>query len=253
MPTSRMVLPERTVDLWTAAYITKRERRARLWAPTERGPNERYDLAAGLAEVSSGEGPSRWPNKVFVLEHKGVRLNDRASARHQIHIGIEQLWNHLKTDAEAGGSVLYYLLPALATRGEAPNGIWWQHPTAPAGQLPTAAALRVVTAHGPGFENWAVVVSVLDLFCHLYRKRALRRSYFEIDPAEAWDIQGAVSLKQFLTRVRKCQAGRRVKSLGRYLDSSTMREQRELIHTDEFSSSVRTFYAVGSDDEERAS
>lgn len=241
-----MVLPERTVDLWTASYITKREPRARLWAPTERDPGERYDLVAGLAEIARPAGASDWPNKLFVLENKGVWLEEGVPPRHGIRIGTRQLWEHLRTDVAAGGSLLYYLLPALAPRGKAPDPDWSHFQSARAGQLPALAARRVRSIRGPGFEDWAVIVGVLDLFCYLYERRKLSQDRVELDPHEAWRIKGSVSLKRFLTRVRECQAGRRAESLQRYLARKSAKGWREDSYLEEEAlDSVRTFYAVG--------
>src|SRR3954452_393082 len=95
-----MILPERTVDAWTATYITGRRWRARLWAPTERAPGEGYDLGVGLGQVGGVPGlvdSEPWPDKVFVLGHKGVDEH-RTTKQPVIWIRVRQLLEHLGAD-----------------------------------------------------------------------------------------------------------------------------------------------------------
>src|SRR4051812_11767524 len=101
-----MILPERTVDAWTASYITGRRWRARLWAPTEQRPSEAYDLAVGLGQIKTSYDDDLrepWPDKVFVLEHKGCSEDARGP---YITLRLEQHVRHVWTDARAGGKLL---------------------------------------------------------------------------------------------------------------------------------------------------
>jgi hypothetical protein len=66
LPGIAMIMPERTVDAWTATYITGRRWRARLRATTERAPDERYDLGTGLGNVGGMPGhidPEPWAGR----------------------------------------------------------------------------------------------------------------------------------------------------------------------------------------------
>lgn len=218
-----MILPERTVDAWTAAYITGRRWRARLWAPTEQDPSERYDLGVALGQVGAIPLPPErnpWPDKVFVLEHKGV---DEDKAGPFVPVRVGQLFDHLAEDRSRGGQLVYYLLPDPVWRGVQP---------APYGTVPAVAQRRT---HGPrpypggpaawpGFQVWAWVVHVEDLLtllCALllrgagnrFRPSARRGSQdwiCRLRPGELGAIPNGLSLRDFLSGVRRCTHGRLV-------------------------------------------
>lgn len=216
------ILPERTVDAWTASYITGRRWRARLWAPTEQRPGERYDLAAGLGDVGAVPVPphrERWPDKVFVLEHKGVDEVGPGSVP-VIWLSIRQLLTHLAEDRARGGKLVYYLLPDPEWRGRR---------SARYGRLPSVAWRRtrgptLPSGHGPaweGFQIWAFVAHVEDLARHLAAVCGLTPGRFK-GPSKAsspdWvypltlpelaRIGDATSLRDFVSGVRECTHGR---------------------------------------------
>src|SRR4051812_17875760 len=139
-----MILPERTVDAWTATYITGRRWRARLWAPTERAPDEGYDLGVGLGNLGGTPGhvvPEPWPDKVFVLEHKGVDEHPTTRAP-IVWIRTRQLLTHLAADRARGGGLVYYVLPDVE---------WVRRQRAPYGVLPSIAARRTKGVTWDGF------------------------------------------------------------------------------------------------------
>lgn len=224
-----MILPERTVDAWTAAYITGRRWRARLWAPTERFPGERYDLGVGFGNVGGGPVPPHrdpWPDKVFVLEHKGVDEGGPGSGP-IVWIRVRQLLDHLAEDRARGGGLVYYLLP---------DPEWRSRRSARYGILPAVAWRRT---RGPtlplagryaweGFQRWAFVVHVEDLCRFLaaihvavpgrFRPRAASEARHSdwacpLKASELSSIPNGVSLRDFVSGVRRCTHGRRVSDL----------------------------------------
>lgn len=217
-----MILPERTVDAWTATYVTGRRWRARLWAPTEHLPDERYDLALGFGTIAGLPVPADaewWPDKVFALEHKGV---DEVRGAAVVWIRVRQLLNHLAADRARGGGLVYYVLPDPEWRGRQP---------APYGVLPPVAARRT---RGPairpggraawdGFQAWAVVIDVETLYSTLRTifvripsrftplpRRGRRPADWacRIPTAELWAIPNRSSLRGFVTGIRNCTHGR---------------------------------------------
>jgi hypothetical protein len=218
-----MILPERTVDAWTAAYITGRRWRARLWAPTERFPGEGYDLGVGLGNVGGiPAAPHRelWPDKVFVFEHKGV---DELRPGHSvIWIRIRQLLDHLAADRALGGGLVYYLLP---------NPEWRSRKAAPYGTVPDVSWRRT---RGPtlpptdkpawdGFQLWAQVAHVEDLLQliqvifradpHRFKPRPPRGGgspdwACALEMTDVSLIQNLVPLRDFISGVRRCTHGR---------------------------------------------
>jgi hypothetical protein len=215
-----MILPERTVDAWTAAYITGRRWRARLWAPTEKHPGERYDLGVGLGNVAGVPVPphtTRWPDKVFVFEHKGV-YKDRNGIP-VVHIPIRQLLDHLAEDKARNGSLVYYLLP---------DPDWQTTQSAPSGTLPAVAwrrtrGPRLPPATGPawvGFQLWGRVVHVEDLCRRVLSQHGVSRGRFQFRgggkkrPPD-WmctlpvsDFREHLALRDFISAVRSCTHGR---------------------------------------------
>jgi hypothetical protein len=229
-----MILPERTVDAWTATYITGRRWRARLWAPTERRSGERYDLGVGLGRVGGFPAPShpeRWPDKVFVFEHKGV--DEKGGTKKKpgtpiIRIRGMQLLEHLYADRLRGGGLVYYLLP---------NPEWNRGRSAPYGTLPDVAVRRtrgptLAPARRPawdGFQLWAMVAHVEAVARLVYSLYMTERSRFTTLPARGrrpcdWEcelrmsdlgrIRDGLSLRDFISAVRDCKRGRLVSEPG---------------------------------------
>jgi len=215
-----MILPERTVDAWTATYITGRRWRARLWAPTERAKDEGYDLAVGVGKVRGAAGLTHqnpWPDKVFVLEHKGVDEDSRGNPL--IFIRVMQLRKHRAADHARGGKLIYYLMPDPTWRGR-------QH--APVGTLPPVTLRRTRGPTWTGFQRWAHVA-------HVDAVTAMLQSIHKADPtrfkprtprgrhgpdwicaltiAELRLMPNSVLLRDFITGVRECTHGRRVSTL----------------------------------------
>jgi hypothetical protein len=179
-----MILPERTVDAWTATYITGRRWRARLWAPTERLPGERYDLGIGLGKVGGvpvPADPDPWPDKVFVFEHKGV--DEKGGTKKKpgtpiIRIRGMQLLEHFYADRLWGGGLVYYVLP---------NPEWNRGRSAPYGTLPDVAVRRTRGPTWDGFQLWAMVAHVDAVAKFVYSLCMTDRSRFTKLPAGASD------------------------------------------------------------------
>ncbi len=247
----RMILPERTVDMWTATYLTGRCWRARIWAPAERQITERYDLAVGLAQVgaagSGAAGPGGgWPEKVFVLEHKGV------GPGRSVRIPRRQLEIHLAADEAVGGDLVYYLLPALAAPGETPHRVWAGSSAAPYGGIPAPASHRLRGPEWPGFQRWAVIVNVRDLNAELRGNSAyaaqLRGGAATIPIGDLWHLPAARSLRDFVSAVRRCECGRRagdaelVSHIRRFAESG---ERSQVAEEGAEDDSRTSFYGVG--------
>ena len=215
-----MILPERTVDAWTAAYVTGRRWRARLWAPGERAPGERHDLAVGLGALGglAGHGHREpWPDKVFVLEHKGVDVDRRGRPR--LWIGVRQLLDHLAADRAAGGGLVHYVLPDPG---------WNRRQPARYGTVPVVAQQRTRGAGWAGFQRWALVVPAASVLARLRALHAEDPARFRYLPArdrrpddwlcplwttEVWSLDERLSLRDFLTAVHRCTRGRLVGDL----------------------------------------
>jgi hypothetical protein len=215
-----VILPERTVDAWTAAYVTGRRWRARLWAPSERAPGERYDLAVGLGALGglAGHGHREpWPDKVFVLEHKGVDVDRRGRAR--LWIRVRQLLDHLAADRAAGGGLVHYVLPDPG---------WNRRQPAPYGTVPVVAQQRTRGAGWAGFQRWAAVAPAASLLAHLRALHAGDPARFRYVPpgagrpddwlcalwtTEVWTLDERLPLRDFLTAVHDCARGRLVGDL----------------------------------------
>lgn len=214
-----MILPERTVDAWTASYITGRRWRARLWAPTERRPGEKYDLGVGIGNVAGFPVPQHrdcWPDKVFALEHKGVYRGPGGSPI--IWIRVRQLLDHLDDDRARGGGLVYYLLP---------DPEWTNPQRAPVGTLPDVAVRRTRGPKLPtrgyswdGFQWWARVAHVEDVYRRMLQISNGAPHRFESGSGGDWacalrmrevgGLRNQVSLRDFLSGVRRCTHGRLV-------------------------------------------
>jgi hypothetical protein len=90
------ILPERTVEAWTTAYITRWDANARIWSPTQRDPR-RWDLS-----VRSSTGLH------FVFEYKGVEGHPEP----YVPINQNQLSAYVRFNREVGQTLIWYLLPA---------------------------------------------------------------------------------------------------------------------------------------------
>lgn len=224
-PHMAMILPERTVDIWTATYITGRRWRARLWAPTEQQQEEGYDLGVGLGQVGGFATPAhadRWPNKVFVFENKGVEDKSNTGTP-IIRIRCGQMLDHFYGDRARGGGLVYYVLP---------NPEWNKSQRAPSGTLPDVSVRRTrgptlpPPTRGPawdGFQRWAMVAHVESIaellysFCTSKPDRFTQRSPTAKRPYD-WDCQlymsdlvnipGCLPLRDFVSAVRACKRGR---------------------------------------------
>jgi hypothetical protein len=211
-----MILPERTVDAWTATYITGRRWRARLWAPTEQKLDEAYDLSVGVGKVKAdprAPHTEQWPNKVFAFEHKGVDESNAGAPI--IWIRLRQLLNHFHQDLARGGGLVYYLLP---------DPEWNRHQPAPYGTLPDVTVRRTRGPGWDGFQKWAMVAHVADvltmtlpMFSAASTGRRKSRHSTRSQPhdrvcaigmPELRRIRDRLSLRDFVTAVRKCERGR---------------------------------------------
>jgi hypothetical protein len=115
------ILPERTVEAWATAYITRWDPGALLWAPTQNDPNH-WDLSA---RSSTG--------RHFVFEYKGVEGHPEP----YVPIDEDQLLAYAAYNAGFSHTLVWYLLPAWSV-------------AVPRGQLlPRAAELRVLRAEDP--------------------------------------------------------------------------------------------------------
>lgn len=115
-----LILPERTVEAWTTAYIVRWHPHARIWAPTQNDPAG-WDHAFDLAR-SAPAG-----HRAFVFEYKGVDVGG------VISIDTRQLLRYVTRGLS---NVLWYLLPG------------WNVTTGP-GVVPTVAQLRTIRSSIP--------------------------------------------------------------------------------------------------------
>jgi hypothetical protein len=158
-----------------------------------------------------------WPDKVFVLEHKGV--DEAPKGRSVIWLRLRQLLDHLYEDRARGGDLVYYLLP---------DPDWNSFHPAPYGSLPDVAWRRTPGPKLPsggrvweGFQRWAHVVHVEDMHRHMERIRRIEPGRLTprnrsgradwlcaLEMAEVRALRGRVSLREFLSGVRRCTHGR---------------------------------------------
>ena len=112
---STRVIPEATVDIWTAAALAERDRQVRISAPTpaQQARLERWDLQVA------------WRGKWFMLENKALRRDSK------IELPAEQL--RVLVALERAGVPIYYGLPCM-----------------PRGRTGALVALRF----RPDFETW---------------------------------------------------------------------------------------------------
>jgi hypothetical protein len=144
MPVS---LPERTVDAWVTAYVTKCVPSALIWAPTQRHTPD-YDIAASVPG----------PGKLFVLEDKAPSTNHV----HHFQLTVRQLWNYLRIGDLR--SRTFYVLPCPPfSVTDVPGG-----PGARAASerdlVPRRAQFRLPDPRWPPCEEWFRVVPVMDLW-----------------------------------------------------------------------------------------
>lgn len=99
-----MLLPERTVDIWTGCAIQRLVPGAQLWAPTTN--------AQGLGEPDLYVGGA---GKLVLLEHKGLLDGNR------ITLPCLQFWRLLGLQMRFGGAV-FYGLPNAHTIATRPQG-----------------------------------------------------------------------------------------------------------------------------------
>ena len=90
------ILPERTVEAWTTAYITRWDPSALLWAPTQRDPRA-WDLSA-----RSGSA------RHFVLEYKGIE----GYPEPYVPIDRGQLRAYVALNDSLGATLVWYVLAA---------------------------------------------------------------------------------------------------------------------------------------------
>ena len=117
------ILPERTVEAWTTAYITRWFPTALLWAPTQSDPLN-WDAAVGLAG-----------HRYFVLEYKGV---EEGTPTPFIPIDTPQLKAYRDDNRRVRVALVWYLLP------------YWTHVVDPRNPMPRQAGYRTIRAEHPG-------------------------------------------------------------------------------------------------------
>jgi hypothetical protein len=117
------IIPERTVEAWTTAYLVRWFPTALLWAPTQADP-VKWDAALGL--------PGR---RYFVLEYKAVERVGLVTPF--IPIPIRQLKDYVADNERVGATVVWYLLP------------YWTEAVAPGVTMPAQAEFRTVRASHP--------------------------------------------------------------------------------------------------------
>ena len=114
-------LPERTVEAWTTAYLTRWFPTAHLWAPSQRDPYA-WDLSGAL------------PNGLhFVFEYKAVE----GSRGPYVPINRTQLDEYIDVNDRLGHPLVWYVLPV------------WEYTGAPGRVLPAEVALRTLRAQDP--------------------------------------------------------------------------------------------------------
>lgn len=115
------ILPERTVEAWTTAYLTRWFPTAHLWAPTQRDPYS-WDLSGGLANGLH-----------FVFEYKAVE----GFRGPYVPIGRAQLEEYIDINDRLGQTFVWYVLPM------------WEYHCPPGSVLPAVAARRTLLAEDP--------------------------------------------------------------------------------------------------------
>lgn len=118
------ILPERTVEVWTAAYVSRWHPHARFWAPTQNDPRK-WDLSTALPT-----------GRHFVFEYKAVE----GYPEPYVPINQDQLAAYAALNDGLGRTLVWYVLPA------------WDVDV-PVGQvLPWEATFRTIRAHDPRIE-----------------------------------------------------------------------------------------------------
>lgn len=193
------VLPERTVDAWTAIDVVEHFPRALLWSPTQNDPKN-WDLAAGL-----GDG------KIIIFENKGVCLDLNAATAYFVSIDLDQLRAYATlrhTVWPVRQQIAYYVLP------DPP----WDPPWRPHADdvLPMMAKHRLPAAGAGASDTWFFAVGAEDLAHYLdaFGRRAGQRSR-RLRVKEIRRITNAQPLHDLLEEVRACRRGVRTSALRR--------------------------------------
>jgi hypothetical protein len=116
------ILPERTVEAWSTAYIMRWFPTALLWAPTQGDPLN-WDAAVAL------------PNyRYFVLEYKAV---EGGSGQPYVPIDTAQLYTYSAINRTFAAPLVWYVLP------------YWKEMVDPGQFLPSAAHYRTIQSNDP--------------------------------------------------------------------------------------------------------
>ena len=195
-------LPERTVDAWVSAVVTKKFPCAAIWAPSQMTPFENYDFDFNL-----GEG------NLFILEDKGAFPRGKAS--HGIEITQPQLDDYCDTVEGEWEMAAYYVLPR-PPRHTTPVQVKGTH---------THVAHRIRSSDAGPFEDWAFVISCHDLrrelvgrFTHYHQKdRYGRHKGLCVIEAEdpIFSSDRICTLTEFLKRAERGEVGTPILTLNR--------------------------------------
>jgi hypothetical protein len=183
MPTTA-VIPERTIDAWTAAEILQFDPFARVWAPTPRSQanSELWDYA-----VSAG----RKDEKLFVLENKGLYQQGKAGVAF-VGLDLVQL-ARLTSLSNTHHLPAYYGLPGVNEGELAP---------ATSGVLGRAEA-RLTPRR---FGDWHLVGPAADLLAHPPVWSAVRRGQ-RSKRLRVSDFPAFEGMRRFLGRTVTCEHG----------------------------------------------
>jgi hypothetical protein len=186
----KTTLPERSLEMWVAAYLVGRFPRITLWAPTQLAqPN--FDMSA----YANG--------KLFVFEAKAAYVDDKQgvpNGSHVVKIKRSQVIGY-KSDPVLAACT-YYLLPSPPYSTTAPTE---RH-------LPAVARARQGDASmgWQPVEQWAWTVPLGTLASGLGGSGASRQ--MRCDLVASHFGPDARTLKQFVDALKKCNVGARVES-----------------------------------------